>query len=98
MSLLKDPAGMHPDILAPVPDDEVFADPSPEVEPVPEQPARARLGATRRVMRAEILLDAVFGMLMRFSLRSSRRTSTHLCSADLCGESRHCPSAASRPG
>lgn len=58
-----------------------------------EQPAKAMLGVTIRVMRAEILLGSVFGMLTRFPLSSCRRAcgGTHDASADSYGESRQLP-------
>ncbi|EFS44633.1 hypothetical protein HMPREF9576_00112 [Cutibacterium acnes HL110PA2] len=66
---------MHSDMLAPVPTDGVAVEVFSEVVLLlePEQPVRARAGATKRVMRAEILLGIVLGVLTRFSLRSCRR-------------------------
>lgn len=89
---------MQPGMLLPVLAEEDVVGLSPEVVlfSEPEHPASARLGATRRVMRAEILLGvvSVFGVLTRFSLRSCRRThggTRVVCPADSYGESRYLP-------
>ncbi|AOH45543.1 hypothetical protein E5345_09015 [Propionibacterium sp. NM47_B9-13] len=62
-------------MLPPAPVDTVMAGVLPEADVSFEfeQPAKAMLGVTIRVMRAEILLGSVFGMLTRFPLSSCRR-------------------------